>query len=372
MKLNLEEKADWLRLSMANSVGPITFMHLLKRYGNVSSAIKALPTLCTKLGSKKAIKIMPQEKAVEEILKYNKNGIELVARCEEDYPKALLHIPDAPVILSCKGNLKFLNKPSLGIVGSRNASLQGIAFAKKIAQDASDAGIIVISGLARGIDAAAHKGSVERGTVAVMAGGVDIIYPQENKKLYEEIEQKGVIVSESTMGQEPRPQSFTYRNRIISGMANMGILVVEAAFKSGSLITARYAGEQGRDVFAIPGHPYDPRAQGTNYLIKQGAILVEKIEDIIAHKPHTQNIDLFNQEEYEIAEDIGKSQFHQEDSYEETKEFLLQKLSSAPIKISDLLKITAHSISDIQGALAELELMGEIEIESRQVVRKMQ
>lgn len=366
-KLNKNELAEWLRLARAESIGPVTFKHLISKFKTAREALKQLPSLCAKVGRTKELKILSQEKALEYIYKCEQSSVELIASCESDYPDELRQISDPPAIIHIKGKKDLLLKKGLAIVGSRNASLQGIAFAQKIAKEVNEEGIVIISGLARGIDAAAHSASLQNGTIAVLACGVDIVYPLENKALYEKISQNGLLISEVQLGKEPRPQVFTYRNRIISGIASLGVLVVEAAFKSGSLITARYATEQGKDVFAVPGHPYDPRAHGTNYLIKQGAYLIEKAEDLIRHERTfgIKNINLFD--DIELNE---RFESNAEIIYEEVKEYLKNKLSASPISINEIIRQGIFTSYEIQGAIAELELAGEIEIEAQNLVKK--
>ena len=204
----------------------------------------------------------------------------LVALCEPDYPPALAALEDAPPVLGCLGHAHLLRRPTVAIVGARNASANGRRLARQLAAELGEAKLLVASGLARGIDAAAHEGALETGTAAVVAGGVDVIYPEENTGLYEEIRSRGVIISEIAAGTVPQARHFPRRNRLISGMAR-GVLVIEAALRSGSLITARFAADQGRDVFAVPGSPLDPRARGCNNLIRQGAVLVESAADVL-------------------------------------------------------------------------------------------
>jgi DNA processing protein len=209
-----------------------------------------------------------------------KFGATILCAGEPGYPLALAAVEDAPPVLSVIGDINLLARPTIGIVGARNASLNGRKFAEILARDLGENGHAIASGLARGIDTAAHTGSLPTGTIAVVAGGLNIVYPPENKKLYDQICEQGIIIAESPFGQEPFAQSFPRRNRIISGLSQ-GVVVVEASLRSGSLITARMAAEQGRDVFAVPGHPLDPRAEGTNSLLRDGAILVRSATDIL-------------------------------------------------------------------------------------------
>ena len=258
-----EERVDWLRLIRSENVGPVTFWHLLRYYGSAGAALDALPELSRKGGRKKPVRIQSIAAAETEMGANRKAGARLVAAQEPAYPFRLAETEDAPPVLSVRGDPGLCNAPVVGIVGARNASSNGKRFARTVAQDLGKAGVVVASGLARGIDAAAHAGALETGTVAVVAGGIDVCYPPEHEGLMAEIAARGAILAEQPIGTKPQGRHFPRRNRVISGVSS-GVLVVEAAVRSGSLITARLAGEQGRDVFAVPGSPLDPRCKGTN------------------------------------------------------------------------------------------------------------
>ncbi len=273
------ERRDWLRLIRSERVGPITFYQLLEQFGTAEAALKALPELA-KSGGAKRIRLCSLSDAEAEIEQTTAAGAALVARGESDYPPLLARIEDAPPLLFVIGHSHLLRKKAIGIVGTRNASLNGHRIATSFAGTFGDAGYLVSSGMARGIDSSAHEGALNTGTVAVLAGGVDVVYPKENQKLYERIVETGVAVSEMPVGTVPQARHFPRRNRIISGAAR-AIVVIEAAKRSGSLITARMAVEQNREVFAVPGSPLDPRAKGTNELIRQGAHLADSAEEII-------------------------------------------------------------------------------------------
>ena len=278
-KLNRSEQADWLRLIRSENVGPITFFQLMQYYGSAGAALDALPALANR-GGRRRIKICPTDVAERELARLEEIGATLIAHGEPDYPRALGAIEDAPPLIARLGDGKFLERPVIAIVGARNASANGRRLASQLAGDLGNAGVTVVSGLARGIDTAAHTGALDSGTVAVIAGGIDVVYPKENQTLYEDIVARGVVLAESPPGIEPVARHFPRRNRLISGLS-LGVVVVEAAPRSGSLITARMALEQGREVFAVPGSPLDPRARGTNNLIRQGATLTETAEDIL-------------------------------------------------------------------------------------------
>jgi DNA processing protein len=274
------ERLDWLRLSRSENVGPITFFALLQRLGGARAALNALPELARRGGRTGPIRIATRTAAEREIEAIDRMGGRLIARDEPDYPIPLAAIADAPPLIIVRGDTRLLARPTIAMVGARNASANGVRFATTLATELGAAGFIVASGLARGIDAGAHRGALGTGTIAVVAGGPDVVYPPEHAALTEEIVARGALVSEMPPGIEPQARHFPRRNRIISGLAQ-GVVVVEAAPQSGSLITARLALEQGREVFAVPGSPLDPRARGPNNLIRQGATLVESAADVI-------------------------------------------------------------------------------------------
>jgi DNA processing protein len=277
--LNPAERLDWLRLIRSENVGPITFYQLLQRFGSAEAALASLPDFARRGGRGRPLAIATRAEAEREMQRVIDAGARLVAWGEPDYPTALAAIDDAPPLIAMKGVAALLARPAIAVVGARNASANGRRFARDIAAQLAQAGLLVVSGLARGIDAAAHEGALQGGTAAVLAGGIDQIYPEENRALHEEIAAKGVLVAEMPIGTELQARHFPRRNRIISG-TSLGVLVVEAALRSGSLITARFALEQGREVFAVPGSPLDPRCRGANDLLRNGATLVEQIDDL--------------------------------------------------------------------------------------------
>ncbi|MEE8223528.1 MAG: DNA-processing protein DprA [Alphaproteobacteria bacterium] len=274
------ERLDWLRLIRSENVGPITFHQLMTRFGSAQDALEALPDLARRGGSSSRIGVCPKSAAEKEMAALAKIGGRLIASDEPEYPQALAALADAPPLISVVGHPHLLGKPMIAMVGARNGSANGIRFTETLARDLSEAGFVVASGLARGIDAAAHRGAIDGGTVAVMAGGVDIVYPTENQSLYREIAERGALISELHLGVRPQARHFPNRNRIVSGLA-VAVVVIEATLRSGSLITARLAGEQGRDVMAVPGNPLDPRARGANKLIREGAALIEGADDVL-------------------------------------------------------------------------------------------
>ncbi|SDQ14449.1 DNA-processing protein DprA [Brevundimonas sp. 374] len=277
MSLDPAERFARLRLARTDRIGPVAFTQLIGRYGSAASALDALPDLVRKSG---AASVPPPIETVErEIAAGDAIGARLLVLGDPDYPEMLAALDPPPPILWTRGRVDLLNQPSVAIVGARIASAGGQRIARGLAQQLGQAGHIVVSGMARGIDAAAHEGALATGTVAVLGGGVNDIYPSEHADLYARLTEQGCVVSESPVGARAQARDFPRRNRIISGLSR-GVVVVEAEVRSGSLITARLAAEQGRDVFAVPGSPLDPRARGPNELLRQGAILCEGIEDI--------------------------------------------------------------------------------------------
>lgn len=274
-----EDRSAWLRLLRSRGVGPQTFFRLMGEHGSAAAVIDLLPDLAARAGVTRYTAAAPEDIAAE-WRAGRKAGARLVCFGDTDYPALLADIPDPPPVLWLRGDAGMLARPLVAIVGARNASSLGERMARKLAQDLGVAGFVTVSGLARGIDAAVHGATLGSGTVAVMAGGVDVVYPAENASLHTRIAQQGVVLSEQPMGLAPQARHFPRRNRIVSGLAR-GVIVVEAAARSGSLITARLAAEQGREVLAVPGHPFDARASGCNMLIRDGAVLVCGAEDVI-------------------------------------------------------------------------------------------
>ena len=276
--LDDRQRLDWLRLIRSESIGPRTFRSLLSRFGTAAAALDALPDLARQAG--RALKLCTHAEAERELTAMQRHGARLIALGENAYPKALQATDAAPPLLVVLGTAEVVLRPCVAIVGSRNASAAGLKFAARLARDLGEAGFVVVSGLARGIDTMAHEASLASGTVAVLAGGLDEIYPPENLPLLTRLLEHGAAISEMPLGWVPRGRDFPRRNRLISGLS-LGTVVVEAARKSGSLITARFAGEQGREVFAVPGSPLDPRSEGCNHLIREGATLVGEASHVL-------------------------------------------------------------------------------------------
>jgi DNA processing protein len=282
MAQNLDEgeRRAWLRLARTDNVGPVTFHALISRFGSASAALEQIPRLARSGGARNFV--LPDAGDIaREIEALRTMGGRMIAACESDFPHGLKALEAPPPVIAVIGHGLLLRQEMVAIVGARNASALARKFVQLLARDLSQAGLCIVSGMARGIDAAAHEAALEGGTVAVLAGGVDEIYPPENAALYDAIRKRGAIISEMRLGEAPQARHFPRRNRLISGLAR-GVVVVEAAERSGSLITANYALEQGREIFAVPGSPLDPRAKGANRLIKEGASLIESAEDVLA------------------------------------------------------------------------------------------
>ena len=356
--LSDSERIDWLRLSRSENVGPVTFLALLERYSSVAEALDALPALARGGGRKRNIKLFSKSAAMREIAELDKIGGRFIACREPGYPAPLAATADPPPLIAIRGHGHLLENDIVAIVGARNASANGVRFAKHLATELGAAGFAVASGMAKGIDTAAHQGALERGTLAVMGGGVDVIYPKQNAALYEDITARGVVIAEPPLGTVPQARHFPRRNRIISGLA-CGIVVVEAALRSGSLITARLAGEQGREVFAVPGSPLDPRSRGTNGLIRDGATLVQGAEDIIEALTKTPPQALGERSEAEFNAPgmavVGESELAA------ARPAILELLGPSPVPIDELMRQSRLTPALLLTILLELELAGRLE-----------
>lgn len=274
--LATRERIAWLRLARTPQVGPLTFAKLLRRFGSAEAALDALPS-----ASQGRLRPAAEDAAIRELDGLERLGARLVASCEPGFPSLLAALDPPPPAIAVRGRLELAARPCVALVGAREASAAGLALAQQIARELGAAGVTVVSGLARGTDAAAHKASLETGTIAVLAGGLDKPYPPQNLALHEAIAERGLVVSAMPLGWQARAQDFPRRNHIIAGLA-LGVVVVEAAVRSGSLITARAAGDMGREVMAVPGSPLDARSRGGNSLLKDGATLVEDAGDVLA------------------------------------------------------------------------------------------
>jgi DNA processing protein len=357
--LNPDERLDWLRLIRTENVGPLTFHQLLQRFGSAAAALEELPRAAERGGRRRPIAVATRSAAERELAALAKVGGRLVAWGEPEYPAALAALEDAPPLISVKGDVALLERRAVAIVGARNASANGRRFAREIAAELGREGLLIVSGLARGIDAAAHQGSLATGTLAVVAGGVDVVYPEENQGLYDAIVERGAIIAELPVGTEPKAKHFPRRNRIISGTA-LGIVVIEAALKSGSLITARFGLEQGREVLAVPGSPLDPRCRGTNDLIRRGAALVESAEDVLnalsgqLSSPAAERRQVLRQEPVSYG-------FIEEKDIDRDRARLLEALGPSPVPVDELVRQCQLSAAIVTTLLLELELAGRLE-----------
>jgi DNA processing protein len=375
--LSAAQRLASLRLIRSENVGPVTFRELIAHFGGAEAALEALPELSRRGGYRRPIRICPREAAEAELGAAADIGARALVVGEPGYPPALAAVDPPPPLLYAKGKVGHLTRPMLAIVGARNGSAAGQKLARLFATDVGAAGFVIVSGLARGIDSAAHEAALETGTVAVLAGGPDNVYPPEHAELQRRIAERGCLVSENPPGFAPRGQDFPRRNRIISGMA-LGVLVVEAARRSGTLVTARMAGEQGREVFALPGHPLDPRAEGTNRLLKSGATLVTEPEDILAalapllrEAPQPLPLEPTRRTAPPQATlplesaGAGGGTAEVEDA---DRARLIEALGPAPVDIDELGRATGLPARAIQIALLELALAGRIERHGHQLV----
>jgi DNA processing protein len=355
IELTEPERIDRLRLIRSDNVGPRTFRSLVDHFGSARAALERLPDLARRGGAARSGRIYSAGEAKAELAASRALGVSWLAPGEGGSPAQLATLDDAPPLLAVRGDAATLMRPTIAIVGSRNASGAGLKFAGQLARELGEAGFVIISGLARGVDQAAHRASVASGTVAVLAGGHDCIYPPEHENLLAAIlDQQGGAISEMPLGHEPRARDFPRRNRLISG-ASLGVVVVEAAQRSGSLITARMAAEQGREVFAVPGSPLDPRAAGTNDLIKQGATLVTEAADIVNAVASIM--------ERPVMHPAGEpdSEPFESDPQTHDRDQITGLLGPTPISIDDLVRMSGASPAIVRTILLELELAGRLE-----------
>ncbi len=361
------DKLNWLRLCRTNAIGPITFFTLLERFESADEALKALPHLAKKGGNKNFNENYSLSDAEIEIENHLKIGADLIFFGDPEYPELLRHIPDPPPILSFLGDKKHLQKKMLSIIGARNASIYGKQFARKISAALGAHNYCIVSGFARGIDTAAHEAAAHTGTIAVFASGIDVVYPQENIELYEQLKSDGAILSETPFGTPPHATLFPRRNRIVAGMS-LATVVIEAAQKSGSLITAQFAVDYGRDIFVSPGSPLDPRYHGSNNLIRNGATLIQSSDDILDElKPQNKST---------LHESGSRHTFHHDSlsdalTSEKNRLSLMNNLSFEPICIDELIQECHLSSSEVLTYLLELEVAGKIvRVSTNQVALK--
>lgn len=355
--LSEAERLARLQLARTENVGPVTFRQLLLRYGSADAALEALPELARRGGRRRPVRLCRREAATREVERLAEMGAQLLVYGETDYPPPLAAVSDAPPTLSLQGRRDLLDRPALAVVGARNASSSGRSLARQLARDLAADGLLIVSGLARGIDAAAHEGALEGGTAAILAGGIDCIYPPQNEALHRAIAEQGLLLAELAPGTEPQARHFPRRNRIISGLSR-GVLVVEAATRSGSLITARLAAEQGREVLAVPGSPLDPRARGCNDLLRQGATLVETADDVLqALAGPLSPLREAPPVDFELPEPEETDKNAADSAHRELRELL----SPTAVSVDELLRQCQFSGPTVSLVLLEMELAGLIE-----------
>jgi len=350
---SLDEKLAWLRLARTPEVGPVTFAQLISRFGTASAALEELPRLARRGGRAKNFIPASNEDVAREWEQLRGLGGRLVLSRDADFPAGLAALSPPPPLISVLGTLP--GKDMIAVVGARNASALARKFTHLLARELGEAGLAVVSGLARGIDSAAHEAALEHGTVAVVAGGVDVIYPPENETLYRAIAEQGAVISEMPLGEEPQARHFPRRNRLISGLSR-GVVVVEAAERSGSLITANYALEQGREIFAVPGSPLDPRAKGANRLIREGATLIESAADVLSVLGPMLGHDYRERET--LVPSQPKSETGLEEEADHVRRQIEDALSVSPVEMDELIRQTGARPSAVLTVILELELAG--------------
>ena len=357
--LDPTEKLARIRLARTQPIGPVAFHQLLGRFGSARAALSALPELAQRGGRRAPLRIASSADAERELDAHARLGAQLLACGEPGYPAPLTALEDAPPLLTVRGDVGLLARRCVAIVGARNASVNGRRFAEMLARELGAAGWCVVSGLARGIDGAAHQGALDTGTVAVVGGGADVVYPREHAALQDAVATRGAVVAENPLGTEPRAWHFPRRNRVISGLS-LGVVVVEAALKSGSLTTARFAADQGREVFAVPGSPLDPRCRGSNGLIRDGAHLVEGAADVIGVLGTLHAGGDFpppREARPAPAEHIDPSG---EIDLDEARAAVLEMLDPHPVPVDELVRRCQLSPAALMTALLELELAGRV------------
>ena len=371
--MNDSQKVHWLRLCRSENIGKSTFFRLIVVFKTPQNALKNLPDFAASGGLKRKIDICSEEKAEKELKNTEDFGAQILTFSDENYPRLLRDISDPSPILTVKGDINFFNNDTIAIVGPRNASFNAIALAKNVALELGQHSVTTVSGLARGIDGAAHEASILSGTIAVIGGGIDHVYPRENANLFRLVAENGLIVSENPFGASPKGGHFIQRNRIISGLS-YGVIIVEAGLRSGSLTTARFAKEQGREIFSVPGSPFDPRCQGANRLIKDGARMFESIDDILEELPALRarfsetgimrepESDAFKGPEIKMPSDV---------EIKEVREIIISKLSMTPTPIDTIIREIGAPIRVINIALIQLELTDKIEAKGGMVALKL-
>lgn len=356
-RLSDRQRINWLRLIRTDNVGPATFRDLINRFGSAEAAIEILPELTASGGALRSVRIPSVEEAEAEIDAATAAGARFVAIGEPDYPVMLRRMDQPPPLVALKGEPAVFRLPTVAIVGARNASLAGIKMARILASELGKEGYAIASGFARGIDTAAHQASMTTGTIAAFAGGIDKPYPPDNVELVEGVvANRGALISEMPMGWEPRAKDFPRRNRIIAGLS-LGLVVVEAAQRSGSLISARMAGEMGRLVFAVPGSPLDPRAAGANGLLKDGALFVTETRDVLDHIAPLIGAPMADRKTFEEPADFSSTPPPGDDD----RAKVLEALGPTPVDVDEIIRHTGLHPAQVFMILLELDLAGRLE-----------
>ena len=344
---------DRLRLVRSPGIGPVTYRQLIARFGSAAAALAAVPDLAARGGGKPP-RLTTIAEAEREVARVEALGARYLVLGQGLYPSSLAELDDAPALLTVKGDLRLLNRPMVSLVGARNASAAACRFARQLAHDLGQQGVTVVSGLARGIDSAAHDGSLETGTIGVVAGGLDIFYPPENEARQKARSERGLVIAEMPPGTEPRARHFPYRNRIIAGLS-LGTVVIEAAPRSGSLITARLAAEAGREVMAVPGSPLDPRAQGCNQLIRDGATLIQNAADVLEAVGPIHPTLASPRTPFQP----GEPQWLDGDAG--ALAIIEDLLGPSPVPVDEIIRLSSAPSGAVQMALLELDLAGRLD-----------
>ena len=365
--ISKKEVIDWLQLSRSENIGPITFFKIIEHFKTVENALNNFEEISKLLKGSQKLKLNDRSLAEKEFEDAEKFGAKILTFNDPQYPQLLREIHDSPPIITIKGDIDLLSQEKIAVVGPRNASFNAILYAKKFTLMLGQGSIVSVSGMARGVDTAVHEASILSGTIAVLAGGINNIYPHENTKLYQQISECGIILSEMPFDFIPKGQNFIQRNRLISGLA-IATVVIEAGLKSGSLATARFASEQNREVFAVPGSPFDPRCQGTNRLIKEGANIITEVEDVLSA---TTKKNYYFKKTSQISQ-IKKENNFSNDQVFNAREEILQNLNSQPTNIDLLISELQIPINLFNTAVMELELDNKVAVNYGKIVKLME
>ena len=356
MSVPLDRLVAYLRLARTDQIGPVTFQRLLTVYGTPEKALDALPELSQRGGCKRPLKAFPMPKAKAEYGQTDKLNGGYLFWGEEGYPKALQALPDAPPVLAAHGHRALLEKPMIAMVGARNASAAARKMTANLSAGPAAAGLVVVSGLARGVDGAAHQAALETGTVAVIGNGAAHAYPRDNADLQSAIIEQGLLLSENPPDTAPQASLFPRRNRIIAGLS-LGVIVVEAAQRSGSLITARLAGEQGREVFAVPNSPLDARCLGSNNLLRDGAVMTESADDVLnVLRPIMEQREM----DARTPPPPKRSEINPTQPDDRLRALIIELMGPVPMTIDELVTASNAPVSTVHLVLLELELAGRL------------